>query len=134
MRVVPQAVARPSDEAAELARRALAAPLSVPRDWEFGALEPSRDRECTIGVSLPTAPRVGISRLEELGRFYDYRISDRRLHVLFKPYAPLNLYRMGYLFQSTYLTGALDDEDIARYDEAVCVNDATSEVWVAPSL
>lgn len=131
-RVIPAAAKFPSVDARNLAIAAFRCTLKsvAPRwDYEAGLKEDAADESVFHGAIALVSPRRGGTELYDVGTFSNYEPQGRTINAELNPLVPIDSYRMGYLFQTTFMAYFLKDSHSGRYDMVVCTNKATGERW-----
>ncbi len=136
-RVVPAAVRHGAADARRFAAAALRFTLtSVAPKWDFeaGLIEKDTPQgtEYRGSVAVVTPGRGG-AELYDVGGISDYEPQGRVIRAKFEPLLPVDPYRMGYWLQTTFLAYFMNDAYSGRYDQVVCTNTRTAEVWVYDS-
>lgn len=130
-RVVPQSINRTPQDALRLARAALGCSLPVCSRWSFGATTYTHRDGSIISVDDLRAPS---QFTRDIAHFSPYAVHASRLEASMVPMLDLDDYRMGYLFQTLFVEGALDDVEQGNYTVAVCRNAKTGSEWTFPAL
>jgi len=136
-RVVPAAATLAPDAARALTLAAIRATLPLTGNWEYAASSSAGTHVLLPGQEVRVAavtPRLGGRTILELGSFTDTEPVNRRIEAKLAPAVPVDPYRMGYLFRSSYMTDLLDDAKTGHYDAVKCTNTATGETWAYSSL
>jgi hypothetical protein len=131
-RVVPAAATTGAERAKALAVAALRCTFAAPKHWKYvaslEAIPKDTKGEEAVRVVAVSAGREA-RELAQMGVFVDREPVERKITTRFTPAIPVDAYRMGYLFQSVYMTDLLDDEMTGHYDSVTCKNIETGETW-----
>lgn len=130
--VIPGAAKVPPIDARNLAIAAFRCTLKsvAPRwDYEAGLKEDATDESVFHGAIALVTPGRGGTELYDVGTFSNYEPQGRTINAELNPLVPIDSYRMGYLFQTTFMAYLLKDSHSGRYDVVVCTNKATGERW-----
>ena len=131
-RVIPSAAKVVPADARELAIGAFRCTIkSVAPEWDYeaGLKEDPADNSVFQGIIALVTPGRGGTELYDIGAFSNYAPQGRTINAELNPLTPIDAYRMGYLFQTTFMAYFLKDPYSGRFDTAVCTNKATGERW-----
>jgi hypothetical protein len=131
-RVIPAVVTHDVAASRTLALAALRSTLNTPSRWLYLASQDANPEQILstkgLRVNVVAPDRRGRS-VQNLGEFVEIQPVNRRIEAKLIPAAPIDPYRMGYLFRSVCITDFFDDLLTGHYESVCCTNMVTGDRW-----